>query len=673
MRHFGKNGFTLVELLVVTSMIAVLSVATIVLLNPIELLRQSRDNTRISNMSTLMVVLGAYRAELCPNDIGSPSTTYVSIPDTDPACGNLGLPTLTGGLSYHCAASDAFRQPNSSGWIPVDFTQISSGAPLSNLPIDPVNESSSGFYYTFHPSIDGMNWELTSVMESEKFASRMTSDGGASDFVYEVGPDLGLAPYTVINRCNPNATSTPPGGDEGGGGGGVGVTTTITQTDDTNSNAGFNLSGVSHSQTQITGTGSAASVILAESSSRPAAPSCSGTDHSGAAWTVTDNDAYDLNAAAGTIEIAGEHCNVGAFSIPAGRTVYIKRYATGQYGQLKVSAASIDVSGNLYGDARGYPGGDTIGASGTNTGSYGGVGGPGGIGGGGNPGGTSVGSTRGTADGTDIDMGGGAGAGGAGNGGAGYGQATLGAAGSPGGGSAYLYASGNVSISGIVSMNGGTGGIGGNGDAGDCSTPPGEGAGGGAGGSGGGVLVNGSAVTINGTLMANAGAGGDGGWGGDQYEYEGCGLGVPGDSGGYGGGGRLKVFGSSLDTTGSTLSVTGDSVGTTFTSAGSSYYSDGTYTSGPIDTGAATVAWRTISWTHSGGQTIGIKARSANVSDMTGATAWNSCTAIVSGGTLASGGCVTTGHRYVQYQATFMTADNAITPSLDDVIIIYTQ
>jgi hypothetical protein len=58
---------------------------------------------------------------------------------------------------------------------------------------------------------------------------------------------------------------------------------------------------------------------------------------------------------------------------------------------------------------------------------------------------------------------------------------------------------------------------------------------------------------------------------------------------------------------------------------------------------------------------------------MTGATAWNSCTAILSGGTLASGGCVTTGHRYVQYQATFMTADNAITPSLDDVIIIYTQ
>jgi hypothetical protein len=222
-------------------------------------------------------------------------------------------------------------------------------------------------------------------------------------------------------------------------------------------------------------------------------------------------------------------------------------------------------------------------------------------------------------------------------------------------------------------MNGGNGGNGGNGDAGDCNAVPGGGGGGGAGGSGGGVFVNGNAVTVNGTLRANGGAGGDGGAAGEQYDYQECGFGENGSSGGSGGGGRLKLFGASLDSSGATLSVTGASEGTTYTSAGISYYLVGTYTSGVIDTGAATVAWRTISWTHSGGQILGLKARSANASNMSGATDWNSCTAIVNGGTLASGGCVTDGHRYIQYQATFITANNAITPSLDDVSIIYTR
>src|SRR3989338_2108717 len=55
MKHIIKNskGFTLIELLVVIAIIAVLAVAVILTLNPAELLKQARDSTRVSDMSTL--------------------------------------------------------------------------------------------------------------------------------------------------------------------------------------------------------------------------------------------------------------------------------------------------------------------------------------------------------------------------------------------------------------------------------------------------------------------------------------------------------------------------------------------------------------------------------------------------------------------------------------------
>jgi hypothetical protein len=101
------------------------------------------------------------------------------------------------------------------------------------------------------------------------------------------------------------------------------------------------------------------------------------------------------------------------------------------------------------------------------------------------------------------------------------------------------------------------------------------------------------------------------------------------------------------------------------------YYSSGTFTSGIIDVGAPTANWSTLSWTHTGGQTITMKARSCSASDCSGATDWGSCSNITNGNALSTGGCVTDGHQYIQYQAALSTADTSETPSLDDVTIAY--
>ena len=48
-----KKGFTLIELLIVIAILAVLGVTVTLVLNPAELLRQGRDSTRISDLSSI--------------------------------------------------------------------------------------------------------------------------------------------------------------------------------------------------------------------------------------------------------------------------------------------------------------------------------------------------------------------------------------------------------------------------------------------------------------------------------------------------------------------------------------------------------------------------------------------------------------------------------------------
>ena len=280
----------------------------------------------------------------------------------------------------------------------------------------------------------------------------------------------------------------------------------------------------------------------------------------------------------------------------------------------------IDVSGGVSGAAGSGPGAGTSGAAGTQGigpkqecqnfgdeygfvggaggggaaggGSYGGAANQGGVGGNGaaynsgnfsgmdiagcaspqagnGGGGGTVGSTYGTATGTDIDLGsGGAGAGG---GGKSAGNGVTGAPGGSGGGLVVLNAVNDLTVAGTISVNGQTSGSGGNGGNGgtttDCCSDAcndcpertfssGAGGGGGSGGgSGGGILLQANGLsTITGTLRSSGGNGGTGGSGGSgtsgcTYSNFFCGsnsgsanAGATGEQGGGGSGGRIKIF-----------------------------------------------------------------------------------------------------------------------------------
>ena len=128
-------------------------------------------------------------------------TVFTSLPDNNSACcASYSLPSLPSDWTYGCVVSTGLQQVNSGGWIPLDFTNIAANA-MSFLPIDPINSTSSGQYYTL--VTDGKKWELTSILESEKNKGVDKiggKDGGQNVNMLEIGSNLTLTPSNVKNR-----------------------------------------------------------------------------------------------------------------------------------------------------------------------------------------------------------------------------------------------------------------------------------------------------------------------------------------------------------------------------------------------------------------------------------------------------------------------------------------
>ena len=166
MRIMPRKGFTLVELLVVIAIITIVSFVVIVTLNPAELLKQARDATRVSDVATIQSAVLLAQLNANGGSLGTPGTTYLSLIDptatttagTD--CSGVGL----GGNSYHCAASSTYKNADGTGWIPVNFTQLSAGSPLAILPSDPINSLSSGCGENFYQySTDGARFQIAAA------------------------------------------------------------------------------------------------------------------------------------------------------------------------------------------------------------------------------------------------------------------------------------------------------------------------------------------------------------------------------------------------------------------------------------------------------------------------------------------------------------------------------
>ena len=199
------RGFTLIELLVVIGIIVVLSVVVVLTLNPAELLKQERDSNRVSDMATLKSSLSLYMADVTSPNLASSSNGYAS-------CFAIGSSTASGNCTVAIGTYQRFFRGvgiwistgtvanqlnvNSTGWLPVSFDLISSGSPISALPIDPV-DNSTYFYGYSATTTPNLAYKLSAKMESGKYskggsADIETADGGSASTTYEVGTQLSL-------------------------------------------------------------------------------------------------------------------------------------------------------------------------------------------------------------------------------------------------------------------------------------------------------------------------------------------------------------------------------------------------------------------------------------------------------------------------------------------------
>jgi prepilin-type N-terminal cleavage/methylation domain-containing protein len=203
-RANAQAGFTLIELLVVIAIIAILSIVVVLTMNPAEMLRQSRDSQRISDLSTLRSALSLYLVDTASPSLASSSSAsypynncYVStIGGKATIAANCGIfaTTYTSNVS---TTQSLYRKNDSTGWIPVQLSQVALGTPLASLPVDPTNNASYYYAYAATTTSGLYYFEIDAFMESTKYGAGgsndvVKTDGGDSNTAYEVGNKPGL-------------------------------------------------------------------------------------------------------------------------------------------------------------------------------------------------------------------------------------------------------------------------------------------------------------------------------------------------------------------------------------------------------------------------------------------------------------------------------------------------
>lgn len=198
-----NKGFTLIELLITTGILAVLTTTTVLIINPAEIFRQARDAQRISDMDVLKRTI--LFIQYAGNSIGAADTAYTSIANATGVCPALS-PSLSG-RTYRCVVNTTATYIDGSGWIPLNFGNpllgnaeqnsylavagfSTTGAPISDLPLDPRNDAPNGIYYVYLASSNGSSFEFVAKFESTQYQAKAQNDGGYDNDRYETGTDL---------------------------------------------------------------------------------------------------------------------------------------------------------------------------------------------------------------------------------------------------------------------------------------------------------------------------------------------------------------------------------------------------------------------------------------------------------------------------------------------------
>ncbi|GIW65694.1 MAG: hypothetical protein KatS3mg094_213 [Candidatus Parcubacteria bacterium] len=203
-----KKGFTLIEILVIITLIAILTSLFVYLVNPIEVAKRNRDLQRIRDLQALEIAINNYLNLAKNPDLDGPlydltgldednSSIYISIP-VDQSTFNFSTITDAYGnlwqIKQNSSATNVFN-PNGEGWLPINFNE--NNQILPQLPVDPLNiinnsQPIKNYFYLYVFRRDARQFEVNANLESRVFKETKNqfsalTDGGSDEEILEVG------------------------------------------------------------------------------------------------------------------------------------------------------------------------------------------------------------------------------------------------------------------------------------------------------------------------------------------------------------------------------------------------------------------------------------------------------------------------------------------------------
>ncbi|MCL4367060.1 prepilin-type N-terminal cleavage/methylation domain-containing protein [Patescibacteria group bacterium] len=171
------RGFTLVELLVVIAIIAILAAVVVLIINPLELTRRSRDAARLTDLANLQQAINVAVQEATASGgqilCGTSGSNYTCVGHSDDTDANV-------------------RNSNGSGWVKVNLS-LQKSVSIPTLPADPTNSTDYHYTYCASDTVGSTDsWEIDTALESDQQKGKMATDGGDQDTLYEVGSNLNL-------------------------------------------------------------------------------------------------------------------------------------------------------------------------------------------------------------------------------------------------------------------------------------------------------------------------------------------------------------------------------------------------------------------------------------------------------------------------------------------------
>jgi bis(5'-nucleosidyl)-tetraphosphatase len=202
-------GFTLIEILIVISMILILFSVTAQIFKPAAYLRKTRDIKRLADLQALDVALKTYLTTTTSPNLGpankgvdeASSTIFISVPFDKEDVRNQTIVWNSKTYYFSQASSSEYFKNNGQGWLPVNLN-ILPYPPLFAYPVDPINSYNKKFFYSYVFKRASSTYEINANLEYENYKQggledKTSNDAGDNQNILEIGNDKTLMPNNL--------------------------------------------------------------------------------------------------------------------------------------------------------------------------------------------------------------------------------------------------------------------------------------------------------------------------------------------------------------------------------------------------------------------------------------------------------------------------------------------